>query len=1440
MARLQELFTMTILDEIGGSVTITEGWRALELFTNRYTPIREFLTYVNDERPRRSILFFHGDGGNGKSLLLRVLREQYCVYFSPVNWRYVKETYPQDKSLVEETNRALGTESILAATIDFAPQSDELSQEPFTALQMLRRSLSGHGLQFPIFDFACLWYLDQTKRLTAERLNNLFPDVEMDFITAMTDAIEHKVWFVPIGAILKLMGKHSKKQFTMFMKQRKVNEDMVHQIQTMEPRDLFRELPYLFATDLNMNLGAGALHKRIVLFFDSHEAFWGYDKGVPTAVFYERDEWLRRLLLSLEISSGIRVVIAGREAPQWANATSWQIPASYIDNKTLQELSRSDALLYLDKAGIADKKMRDCLVRYAKVTNNRVHPLLLGLCADVVLLAAGQGESLTPQEFRRSGETTLRVREIIDKLLSYARPDVRYAIRALSACRSFDKEIYFLLGQALRFYPTESSFELLTQFSFVWRSPGASQYRIHDLLRRLFFEQADEVTRKADEVLESYFRKLVAQGEPLQIIGAIYHAYRLDWEKGVAEWLEIFDQALDESRHDLTHALIELTADVIAKNNADAGHMSESIGHYFLILGRYDESRQKYNEAIAFYDRALRGKANPDIYDYKGLALSRLGDLYEELSLDELALKSYHKALKTLDTAMMKVPNDPDPPNHKASTLSSIAELQFKVSNYKAASRTFAQSLECYEVALRIAPEHADTYSNKSETLIGLAEMQSELSEYEKVTETLGEAIAVCDAALRFRPGDLTALTNKAAAMQGLGDVQCTLMNFTQAGSSYKQALELYDKILERAANDVIVLANKATTLVGMAHMYSTLSQYEKSVACFEESLKTLDDVHKLAAGDFSALSLRVEALEHLGQVRVKQGLYPEALQVYKQAIAVCEEGLNRSSADKILRTRRANIQGSLSELQAELGDNKQAIASLKEAVSQLQEVLRDAPEEVSVLENQAIAFRQLGEIYTEIADYDLAFDYLLQAISMNETVLQVASNDLVTQGEQGESHNTLGSLHLLLSQNDQATEQFEEALKTFSRMLKLVPDHFAALVGRGDAFAGLGEVNFEKSLYRDAINDVERAMAEYRRSLKSGPHHEPAQLGIASAMVLRGEILIQLSEYDEAIKSVSEGLRTYETFAKSKGPPSTSEEIGNILLKLGNLQADLGRYVEARHTYQRAIKLAEDVLLIGKGRDTTRAIKACALHGLSYVQARLSNYAAANDNFTRATSIFDELTQQYPDDFILRFNQAEAFFDLAQVEAHQSNYEEADGYYRRALEACDVALRQVPADINVLLQKADTLRGLGDLQADLSQHEQAMIRYQQSMDQCSQALSHSSNNINALTKKAEAYRKLATVRFETSQETSSDQFSEVAALCDRALSIAHNNIDAKLSKAWALLYLSKLHSQDDALTYLQRSNQLVSDCIKLAPQRKDVKELNKVLAAALKVMKQQ
>ena len=54
-------------------VSITEKEHALRLFTDRITERRLFASYVNEDPAPGTILFFHGDGGNGKSLLLQTL-----------------------------------------------------------------------------------------------------------------------------------------------------------------------------------------------------------------------------------------------------------------------------------------------------------------------------------------------------------------------------------------------------------------------------------------------------------------------------------------------------------------------------------------------------------------------------------------------------------------------------------------------------------------------------------------------------------------------------------------------------------------------------------------------------------------------------------------------------------------------------------------------------------------------------------------------------------------------------------------------------------------------------------------------------------------------------------------------------------------------------------------------------------------------------------------------------------------------------------------------------------------------------------------------------------------------------------------------------------------------------------------------------------------------
>jgi hypothetical protein len=99
---------MSIFEETGQGASVTEGDRALQLFTDRHEAIRRFAEYLNDDPPKKQILFFYGDGGNGKSLLLKHLRERCCKRFNPDNWQYVR-SLPDDE-LAEHLIHAEGAD----------------------------------------------------------------------------------------------------------------------------------------------------------------------------------------------------------------------------------------------------------------------------------------------------------------------------------------------------------------------------------------------------------------------------------------------------------------------------------------------------------------------------------------------------------------------------------------------------------------------------------------------------------------------------------------------------------------------------------------------------------------------------------------------------------------------------------------------------------------------------------------------------------------------------------------------------------------------------------------------------------------------------------------------------------------------------------------------------------------------------------------------------------------------------------------------------------------------------------------------------------------------------------------------------------------------------------------------------------------------------------
>lgn len=269
--------------------TITEGWRALDLFTNRVNARMRFCCYLNDDPPPSSVLVFHGDGGNGKSLLLQELREHLCKRIAPDNWEYLKEL-GDEECLLQIVDAADATQ-VLIGRLDFG----EGSMEGYAALLELRRDLSTPGLRFPLFDFGIVTYLRKSRQLTPEHLRSVFPADDLDFIL---DLVELSTAVPGAGLFIKfvdLLDRRFGSPFQVRLHQRGVTEGQILAIQRMDHKsELLQVLPELFAQDVNAALADPAGPARIAFFFDTHENFWGHERNIEGDRYFGRDEWLRR------------------------------------------------------------------------------------------------------------------------------------------------------------------------------------------------------------------------------------------------------------------------------------------------------------------------------------------------------------------------------------------------------------------------------------------------------------------------------------------------------------------------------------------------------------------------------------------------------------------------------------------------------------------------------------------------------------------------------------------------------------------------------------------------------------------------------------------------------------------------------------------------------------------------------------------------------------------------------------------------------------------------------------------------------------------------------------------------------------------------------------------------------------------------------------------
>ncbi|WP_287691771.1 MULTISPECIES: hypothetical protein [unclassified Microcystis] len=490
---------MSISDPTSQKASLTQLNRALRHFTDRHELTLRFAEYLNDdELDPHKILFFYGDGGNGKSLLLKFLLENCCKRFPLETWTELKtKTHPEIVEFIKTiTDWERDFQFVPAALLDFESPAKssrpEQPQENFDGLLILHNQLItnaarlGYKLSFPLYQFACILYLQQKGKLTNESVNRLFPSPEL-FASKLAVFLIKELPNVLAAHILpgflasltssswNIITQDLGGDLSLYLQGRGLQKKDFQRITELDPdTELIVALPNFFAEDLKVAMQREGAPEKLVLFFDTHEAFWGEGRNQGSARFFKQDEWLRCLLSQLLELPQIVIVMAGREIPQWHRASYCSITADKLECRQVFNFQVTDALDYLQRVGIEDTQVQQGLIAYSSFDGDSVHPLLLGLCADLVRMAPEKKEAFTAADFQSFAEIgegfNQKLGILGERLLKYTDRVLEDAVSVLSACRAFNEDLYFHLGESLKCNPSHAAFDSLLSFSFVWQA----------------------------------------------------------------------------------------------------------------------------------------------------------------------------------------------------------------------------------------------------------------------------------------------------------------------------------------------------------------------------------------------------------------------------------------------------------------------------------------------------------------------------------------------------------------------------------------------------------------------------------------------------------------------------------------------------------------------------------------------------------------------------------------------------------------------------------------------------------------------------------------------------------------------------------------------------------------------------------------------------------
>ncbi|WP_144551308.1 hypothetical protein [Peribacillus simplex] len=1284
--------------------------RSLALFTDRRHFIRRFAAYLNEDPAPNSILYFYGDGGNGKSLLLKYLYKNCCKRLKDAdNWMHLQSI--SDIDFVKQFVDSEDIEELPVGFIDFGtqPREDFRPLESFSSLLKLRRDLAHKGLKFPVFDYASILYLHKTNKLTQERVRQLFPSEELDLVASLLELSEKTIPGVSqVKAVLSLFSKKIEKQYTLFLHQRKVDSIQITKISQMDPdTELINELPKLFAQDLNKSMELSS-NSRVILLFDTHESFWGHQRNMSSHLFFEQDEWLRCLLGHLDLDKGIVVAVAGREVPNWEKASKWPIPARYLEKHLVDHLQYEDALWYLHKAEIQDPALVDSILSYTEVAHNEYQPFYLGLCIDVVLQARSNGVELQAEDFKLGAGD--KAHTLVQRLLRYVDLEIEFAVNALSACRNFDFSTYELLGEGMKYRPSRANFEILKNFSFVWKDPDSSRYRIHDLLRRILFETGNEQTKQAHSILEQHYRRLAQEGSMEARVEFVFHHNRLNPEDGVKEWVDLFKEALFHSQFDLARLLLQLSHELLGINMRKS-LVCQLRGDFYKMISKYSEAKDEFVQAVIEIDQVImREEPQPLLHIRKGTATRRLALLLELLSEYEEAAGYYHDSINEFERAIELDPENGYILDNQAQSWCDFGDLLDDLSRYEEAEQCYQKAIELNKNALMLHPEDFKLQESNISYLSRIGNFLEKFSRREEAEKIYQNGIAFYRNLVARDQDSAFAYYFMGTAIMDLAGLKLAQSLYQEAHELYLEGLSCYEQSIAINPDDIDTLGKLGRAFSNIGHLFELRSDYEEARENYQKSIGHYNLVLDTANQDIFTLISKSNVLGSLGGVEEILSCYDEAETSYLSAI----EGLNlvlliTPNHLETLQTK-ANIVSHLAALRFSLAKEEEAELDYHQSISIYESALQVTPRDVVILYNLVSSCIGLGNMKSKQAFYPDAERILKKAIDLVNQILEITPHDHSSLTLLGTAEMHLAKVYHKRSRFDVSLTCFNHSIQALDDALQQFPENLTALKTKVDI---LGEL----AHFYDARYETKEAAHYFRMALQTTEEVIQLSPNDPSLWNIKGSLLkssAKLEKDNEVTKEVYLfALESYDqAICIAPEEPTAIANRANVCLAIAECLSTMEEWEGALRYAEMGISSCDQCLSLIPDYIGAWLFKGALYASIGGQFENQERYDEAGQSYNQALSHFKTVNSMNPNDPEIYFNLGKLYFTIASMEnLHSTGKLEENSH--NALKSLDDAIRISP-NPEYFFFKGSSLALLAEHLVEIGSPAEGIDRYQQ------------------------------------------------------------------------------------------------------------------------------